>query len=74
MGEHLQINKEDVQRLLDSAKILREVASQEDIERIKGKLANVRIQIGERRPPPSADVRHFTSLPHYKRAQSTPPR
>lgn len=34
----LKMDKAAVQRLLDAAKILREVTSQEDVERIKRKL------------------------------------
>ncbi len=34
----LQVDKASVQRLLDAAKILRKVTSQEDIERIKQKI------------------------------------
>lgn len=65
MGEHnnqIQIDKVAVQRLLDAARILREVASQEDIDRINSKLVNDRIQIDERRVPPSPGVRHFFIL------------
>jgi hypothetical protein len=68
-----QLDKAAVQRLLDAAKILRAVTSQEDIERIKRKLGLLnngsnnsgqrddRITFDKRRVPPSPDVCHLKS-------------
>lgn len=63
MGEQIKIDKAAVQRLLDVATILREVASQEDIERIKKNLglSNDRIPFGKRRVPPSPVACHLNS-------------
>ncbi len=61
IDQQIQIDKAAVQRLLDVAKILREVTSQEDIDRIKKTvcLSDDRIQFDKRRVPPSPVACHL---------------